>query len=79
MTGLEAFTVFACLTIPVSIDITQTRLNKPAWDASSAFRQCVRSWLYWVVVTGQDVCSASSALWAGPIAMLAVGQWVISV
>jgi len=79
MTRLEAFTIFACLTTPVSIDITQIRLNKPAWDTSSAFRQHVRSWLYWVVVTSQDVCNASSTLWAGSIAMLAMGQWVISV
>jgi hypothetical protein len=74
MTRLEVFTVFACLTILVSIDATQTRLNKPAWDASSAFRQRARSWLYWAVVTSQDVCSTSSALWAGSVTMLAVVQ-----
>lgn len=74
MTKVEAFTVFACLTIPVSIDVTQARLDKPAWDASSAFRQHVCSRLYWVIVTSEDGCNTGSALWAGTIAILVVGQ-----
>jgi len=79
MTRVEAFTVFACLTIPVSIDVTQAHLDKPAWDASSAFRQHVCSRLYWVIATGKDGCDTGPALWASSIAILVVGQWVTSV
>jgi len=71
-TRLGSFTVFACLSVPVSTDVARTRFDKPAWDASRAFCQHIRSWLYWVVVTRQDVRSTRTTLRADPIAMLVV-------
>jgi len=69
---LGIFTVFACLIIPVSVDITQIGFNKPAGDASPALCKHVRPWLHRVVVARQDIRSASTTLWARPITMLAV-------
>ena len=75
-TKFELFTTFACLTTPVSIGVVRARFNEPAWDASSAFRQDIRSWLYWVIVTSQDVSDAGTTPWARLITILMVVRQV---
>jgi len=72
VTKLESFTTFACLTTAVSIGVNRTHFNEPARDASSAFRQYVLSWLYWVIVAGQDLRNTSTTLWTRLIATLVV-------
>jgi len=71
-TKLKLFTTFACLTTLVSIGVARTLFNEPAWDASSAFRQYILSWLYRVICTSKDTCSTSTTLWAYLVAMLVV-------